>query len=284
MWSLGVTVFEILTNKLPFGDNGADSRDFVRMWDDDEHCWVGLVPKRKWKKMRHDHLPWFVAYGVSTAAQRLLYALWTEFDKRPTAVDAMKHEWFKTDLDLPMAYLLGGNQERGMFDWNYHFPEGLIQRFIKGKDSSSDFLGLRRIPGDSQRFRRASTSSTVTGLAQSLKASFELEVSPYQTPQMRPQVVYGGDASLPKPQKTARRTIIEKPGQDALHICPYTKLYGGERSPFEKDTNLTCDEYVAFLRLSDLLRHINERHISSSMPAIPDYAFNVTNTPEGKQQ
>lgn len=110
MWSLGVTMFELLTNKLPFGDNGADSRDFVRMWDEDEHCWIDPMPKRKWKKVRNDHLPWFVVWQVSTTAQKFLSGFWTEFDKRPSAVDAMKHEWFKTDLDLPSTYLTASHQ------------------------------------------------------------------------------------------------------------------------------------------------------------------------------
>lgn len=112
MWSLGVTMFELLTRKLPFGDNGADGRDFVKMWDEEEHRWIDPIPKRKWKKVRNDHLPWFVAREVSTTAQKFLYGLWTEFDKRPTPSTAMKHEWFynKAEFNFPSTYLPGGYQ------------------------------------------------------------------------------------------------------------------------------------------------------------------------------
>ncbi|KAK3350415.1 hypothetical protein B0H65DRAFT_87090 [Neurospora tetraspora] len=328
MWSLGVTMFELLTRKLPFGDNGADGRDFVKMWDEEEHRWIDPIPKRKWKKVRNDHLPWFVAREVSTTAQKFLYGLWTEFDKRPTPSTAMKHEWFynKAEFNFPSTYLPGGYQQSDIPDYNDNYtsayrPGGLARRPINGEDSASHFSGLRRIPGDTQRFGRASIASSVASPAELPDAYVKLEVAspapplvasskassrseaessyhtlvasetsvPGQTarsaarsvPQVVPQ-----NAPRPEPQSVSRNSDVAKPGQDALHICPYTKLYGGERSPFENDKDLTCDENVTFLRKSDLLRHMSEIHAPSSMAVkpIPDYAFTVANTTGGEQQ
>ena len=80
---------------------------------------------------------------------------------------------------------------------------------------------------------------------------------------------------------------MAKPGQDELHICPYTKLYGSEGRPFMNDKDLTCDENVAFLCQSDLLRHMSEKHGMTPLPSklFPDgYAPAVANTAGGKQQ
>lgn len=76
MWSVGVTTFELLTKELPFGKNGADSMDFVRVWVEEEgiggtqyragssrKCGMIIFHGSWYGKFQQPHRSSFMAFG-----------------------------------------------------------------------------------------------------------------------------------------------------------------------------------------------------------------------------
>ena len=119
--------------------------------------------------------------------------------------------------------------------------------------------------------------------AASIASSQSEIVSSYHTP-VPSRASAPSQAPTIVPQFVSRNHVVTKPGQDDLHICPYTKLYANERNPFEKDEDLTCDENVTFLSRSELLRHLNDKQLTWHKEDLPGHVFVVANRPGAAKQ